>query len=170
MLEQVQSEGKKREDLSFGQIAIREQFVSPDRVLECLEIQRKLQGLDVESKRIGEILIEKGYLTQDQAGRIAEIQTNQKPSSGTRPTRSQKKPPTIPGYEILEVVGRGANGVVYRARQVSMDRMVAIKVLAKKQGTDKGFVERFIREAQVVAKLNHENIVKKLLSFEKPYE
>ena len=91
MLEQVQSEGKKREDLSFGQIAIREQFVSPDRVLECLEIQRKLQGLDVESKRIGEILIEKGYLTQDQAGRIAEIQTKQKPSTGTRPTRSQKK-------------------------------------------------------------------------------
>ena len=159
MPEQVKSEGKKREDLSFGQIAIREQFVSPDRVLECLEIQRKLQGLDVESKRIGEILIEKGYLTQDQAGRIAEIQTNQKPSSGTRPTRSQKKPPTIPGYEILEVVGRGANGVVYRARQVSMDRMVAIKILAKKQGTDKGFVERFIREAQVVAKLNHENII-----------
>ena len=159
MLEQVQSEGKKREDLSFGQIAIREQFVSPDRVLECLEIQRKLQGLDVESKRIGEILLEKGYLTQDQASRIVEIQTNQKPSSRTRPTRSQKKPLNIPGYEILEVVGRGANGVVYRARQVSMDRMVAIKVLAKKQGTDKGFVERFIREAQVVAKLNHENII-----------
>ncbi|MDP6957188.1 MAG: serine/threonine-protein kinase, partial [Planctomycetota bacterium] len=158
MPEKVQSEGKKREDLSFGQIAIREQFVSPDRVLECLEIQRKLQGLDVEAKRIGEILIEKGYLTQEQAGRISDIQTKQRPSSGTRPTRS-KKPLTIPGYEILEVVGRGANGVVYRARQVSMDRMVAIKVLAKKQGTDKGFVERFIREAQVVAKLNHENII-----------
>ncbi len=159
MSDPVASEGLNRQDLSFGQVAIREQFVTPDRVLECLEIQRKQQGLDGESKRIGEILIEKGYLTRDQAGRIVDLQSAKKHPPDRPSTRSARKPLVIPGYEILEVVGRGANGTVYRARQISMDRMVAIKVLTRKQGTDKGFVERFIREAQVVAKLNHENII-----------
>ncbi len=63
------------------------------------------------------------------------------------------------GYRILEEVGRGGMGIVYRAVQLSLDRVVAIKVLPSKLGRDPQFVERFGREAKTLAMLNHPNIV-----------
>jgi serine/threonine-protein kinase len=65
----------------------------------------------------------------------------------------------IPGYQILEKLGAGAMAVVFKARQLSLDRTVAIKVLPKKLSADKAFVERFYAEGQAAAKLNHTNIV-----------
>jgi len=65
----------------------------------------------------------------------------------------------IAGYEVLEKLGAGAAGTVYKARQVSMDRLVAIKVLPKDVAQDKRFTERFTREARAVAKLNHPHVV-----------
>jgi len=65
----------------------------------------------------------------------------------------------IPGYAIEAEVGRGGMGVVYRARQQSMDRAVAIKVLPPATARNPTFVERFLREARAAAKLNHENVV-----------
>ena len=67
--------------------------------------------------------------------------------------------PEIPGYKLLKLLGKGAMGTVYKGIQVSMDRLVAIKVLDKFLATDKQFVERFMREACAVAQLNHENII-----------
>lgn len=67
--------------------------------------------------------------------------------------------PEIPGYEILEEIGSGSYGNVYKARQVSMDRLVAVKVLPSRLASDKRYIERFFREARAVAKLNHPNIV-----------
>src|SRR4051794_4538839 len=65
----------------------------------------------------------------------------------------------IPGYELLGRIGRGARGVVYRARQKSVDRVVAIKVLRDDAARDRQYIERFRREARVAAKLSHANIV-----------
>ena len=65
----------------------------------------------------------------------------------------------IPGYEILDQVGKGAMGIVYKARQTSVDRIVAIKVLRDDAARDKEFIARFRREATVAAKLSHNNIV-----------
>jgi len=67
--------------------------------------------------------------------------------------------PTIDGYKILEELGKGAMGRVYKAMQLSMDRMIAIKVLDKKLSQDYKIVERFIREARTTARLTHENII-----------
>ena len=65
----------------------------------------------------------------------------------------------IPGYQLMEKLGQGATGVVYKARQASMDRLVAVKVLHPRLAADPEFLRRLTREAHVAAKLSHNNIV-----------
>lgn len=64
----------------------------------------------------------------------------------------------FPQYEILELIGRGGMGTVYKARQVSLDRLVAIKLIEETE-VDPTFAERFSREAKALARLSNPNIV-----------
>ena len=63
------------------------------------------------------------------------------------------------GYELEEEIGRGSMGMVYRGRQIALGREVAIKVLSRALARDASYVARFIREAQIIAGLNHPHIV-----------
>ena len=65
----------------------------------------------------------------------------------------------FPQFEILECLGRGGMGVVYKARQKSLNRLVAIKILAPERERDARFAERFAKEAEMLAKLSHPHIV-----------
>ncbi len=65
----------------------------------------------------------------------------------------------LPQFEILKLLGRGGMGVVYQARQVNLDRIVALKILPPVDALTPDFVERFRREARSLAKLSHPNIV-----------
>ncbi len=65
----------------------------------------------------------------------------------------------FPQFEIVECLGRGGMGVVYKARQKSLDRWVAIKVLAPERVHDERFAEHFEREAKTLAKMSQPNIV-----------
>ena len=65
----------------------------------------------------------------------------------------------LPELEILELLGRGGMGYVYRARQKSLDRVVAVKVVAAEAERQGDFARRFAREAQVLARLSHPNLV-----------
>ena len=65
----------------------------------------------------------------------------------------------IDDFELITKLGEGGMGAVYKARQVSLDRIVALKILAKRLAGDNSFVTRFLREARATAKLNHPNIV-----------
>jgi len=67
--------------------------------------------------------------------------------------------PFFPQMEILELIGQGGMGAVYKARQPSLDRLVAVKVLPREAGHDPAFAERFSREARALARLSHPNIV-----------
>jgi serine/threonine-protein kinase len=67
--------------------------------------------------------------------------------------------PVVPGYEILGVLGSGGMGVVYKARQQSLDRLVALKMIRPDGVTDPALLARFQAEAAAVARLNHPNIV-----------
>ncbi len=67
--------------------------------------------------------------------------------------------PEIPGYEILNMAGRGGMANVWKARQLSLDRIVAIKVLNENFASDPEEVQRFIREARAAARLKHGTIV-----------
>jgi serine/threonine-protein kinase len=63
------------------------------------------------------------------------------------------------GYQLEEEIGRGSMGVVYRGKQIALGRDVAIKVLPQSLARDASYIARFIREAQIIAGLNHPNIV-----------
>jgi len=65
----------------------------------------------------------------------------------------------FPQLEIVEIIGFGGMGVVYKARQPQLDRWVALKVLPQTLASDPAFAERFQREARFLARLNHPNIV-----------
>jgi serine/threonine protein kinase len=85
---------------------------------------------------------------------------------GAPPGTPPFTPPTIPDLaklfpqlEILELIGKGGMGAVYKARQPALDRFVALKILAPRTGGDLDFASRFTREARALAKLSHPNIV-----------
>ena len=62
-------------------------------------------------------------------------------------------------YELLELIGEGGMGMIYRARQASLDREVAIKLLAAGPWASREFIERFLTEARHAARMHHPNIV-----------
>lgn len=75
------------------------------------------------------------------------------------PPTVEELAPHFPQLEILEVLGHGGMGIVYKARQVDLDRFVALKILRPSISLDQGFAERFLREARALAKLTHPNII-----------
>src|SRR3974390_3447542 len=79
--------------------------------------------------------------------------------SAQPPLPPEQISPHFPQLEILECLGRGGMGVVYKARQKSLDRLVALKILAPEREKDPQFAERFAREAKTLAQLNHPSIV-----------
>jgi len=75
------------------------------------------------------------------------------------PAVSQRAPTNIPGYEILAELGRGGMGVVYKARDQKLNRMVALKMILSGGHASESDLARFMTEAQAVAALHHPNIV-----------
>src|SRR5262249_44547246 len=68
-------------------------------------------------------------------------------------------PPAVPGYEVLEVLGRGGMGVVYRARQVGLNRVVALKMILSGAAAGPDEMTRFRTEAEAIARVRHPGIV-----------
>jgi serine/threonine protein kinase len=112
-------------------------------------------------------LLDAGLETANAAG-VAPTGPFVTPSQAAFPTIPPSRSPTpylemlgrqFPQLEILEHLGQGGMGVVYKARQRQLDRIVAVKLLPPSVGEDPAFAERFTREAQALARLNHPNIV-----------
>jgi serine/threonine protein kinase len=84
----------------------------------------------------------------------------------TTPQSAGFSPPTVtalaayfPQLEIVELIGQGGMGAVYKARQLKLDRIVALKIIRPESAATRNFAERFNREARVLARLNHPHIV-----------
>ena len=71
-----------------------------------------------------------------------------------------RTPERIGPYRILRLIGRGGMGAVYEARHTKLDRVVALKILPSPMTIDREYQERFDREARVIAKLDHPNVVR----------
>jgi serine/threonine protein kinase len=99
------------------------------------------------SKSLLEIMVESRVLTRSQMVRLLQ-------EAGETSKKFQ-----IPGYQVISKIGKGSMGVVYKARQMSVDRVVAIKILLDSLAQNREFIKRFEREAKIAARLAHNNIV-----------
>jgi WD40 repeat protein/tRNA A-37 threonylcarbamoyl transferase component Bud32 len=81
------------------------------------------------------------------------------PLPAARPGSMDVTLPSIPGYELLEVLGKGGMGVVYKARHLQLNRLVALKMILNNHFADDEQRQRFHREAEAVARLRHPHIV-----------
>jgi serine/threonine-protein kinase len=128
----------------FGDAAVRLGLATPPQVAECLALEDERLKVG-DARTLPEILQERGYLTAEQTSAVFA-------SMGVPPH-------IIAGYELLAPVGRGGMGEVYRARQVKMNRIVAVKFLSDELAADADYVKRFFAEARTAAQFNHRNLV-----------
>ncbi len=107
---------------------------------------RSTDGGAVGAEALLDRLVKGGFLTVNQAQRARQELTL---------LMEQR----IPGYQLMEKLGQGSMGTVFKARQMSMDRLVAVKVLKPKLATNPEFLKRFTSEAHLAAKLSSNNVV-----------
>jgi len=133
-------------DTLFGRMAV-EQGLCTDEELRTSMKELK-ERLKLSPTMLRDVMVEYGYITESQSERLKKSLKAQKAAAHR-----------IPGYKILGKLGSGAMAIVYQAKQLSLNRMVAIKVLPKRFSENPEYVERFFKEGQAAAKLNHTNIV-----------
>jgi serine/threonine-protein kinase len=131
--------------IDLGLLALSKKLITPEQLEEAVRLHEKLSGLKLQED-FGDILVKKGWITKQ---RLAALRT----------AREKAIAGPVPGYEIQELVGRGGMGMVFKARQMLSDRVVAIKLTMPDFANDDGVVERFVREARILASLHHPNIV-----------
>jgi serine/threonine-protein kinase len=119
-------------------------FATRTEIEFCREQQK--QASDPNQRSLTDLLVEHSFITSNQAKRLRQIM-------------DEKRKGQIPGYQLLGKVGKGAMAVVYKGKQISLDRVVAIKVLPKRMGENPDFVSRFYKEGKAAARLSHNNIV-----------
>jgi len=132
----------------LGQLAVEQKLITIAELNTCIEEQKALAEAG-KRLSLSEVMIRTGYVTRSQLQRLG----------GDMEDSIARKIQQIPGFQILGKLGAGAMATVFKARQLSLDRTVAVKVLPKKLGENPEFVQRFHKEGKAAARLNHNNIV-----------
>lgn len=133
-------------DSMFGRVVVEQGLCTNDEVKHCFK-ELKVRSA-TEPTTLKQILVEYGFVTETQAKRVLKNLKESKDAAGQ-----------IPGYKVMGKLGAGAMAVVYKAKQLSLDRTVAIKVLPKRFSEKPNYIQRFFKEGKLAAKLNHNNIV-----------
>ncbi len=164
----LKSEGKH---ISLGQALIKKRLLKASQFLQIrkrLETQTFLCGScqapftwkDVEGQSDARCSTCNNLLSAVGFDGSAKDQTSEGRPRVALPAKKEKsKGARFGRYEILELIGQGGMGLVYKARQMDLNRVVAIKMLKEGEGASPEQVERFKREAQSAAKLQHPNII-----------
>ena len=135
-----------KQDTMLGKLIVEQGLATRSEVDDCIAMQTEL-AKEQNQRSLAELLVENGVVTRRQVERL-------RPQADDQSSTQQ-----IPGYQILSRLGAGAMATVYKAKQLSLDRIVAVKVLPDRMSSNKEFVERFYKEGRAAAKLNHPNIV-----------
>ena len=137
------------EDSQIGRKVVEHKLATADELAMC---EAKLSEQIKAGKKVtlADVLVESGYVTRSQVERLTKALDD---DSMYRPAQQ------IPGFQILGKIGQGAMATVFKAKQLSLDRIVAIKVLPRRLSDNPEFVDRFYREGRAAARLNHANIV-----------
>jgi serine/threonine-protein kinase len=136
------------EESNLEKSIVRRGLATPGEVEACKAHRAKLASKAKDSSpSLLEIMVDAKVLTRSQMVRLLQERGE-----------STKKL-EIPGYRILERLGRGSMGAVFKATQLSVDRVVAVKVLLDSLAQNKEYIKRFEREAKIAAKLSHNNVV-----------
>lgn len=133
-------------DTLVGRLVVDQGLATNDEVQHALELARQLRE-DNNQKSLVQILLDQEYVTKRQLTRLRQL------------IEAERSGQQIPGYKIIAKIGAGAMATVFKARQLSLDRVVAIKVLPRKFSQNAQFIERFYAEGRAAASLNHPNIV-----------
>lgn len=136
------------EDKSFAEVAIRIGICSLSDIQECFNLQQRVLAASLKPKRLEEILLQKGIIKQTDIEKVRAVFM-----------QNRKIPEQIAGYRLMEKIGDGTTGMVYKAIQLSMDRVVAVKILSPKLTAQPKFREKFLNEIKLAARINHLNIV-----------
>lgn len=136
-----------KQDTLLGKTLVEQGLCTQQEVDDCRAIQGEL-AKEANNRSLADLLVDNGYVTRSQLDRVRGVAEE-----------SAAVAQQIPGYVLMSKLGAGAMAAVYKARQVSLDRTVAIKILPKRMSSNKEFVERFYKEGKAAAKLNHPNIV-----------
>src|SRR5688500_2088718 len=131
-------------DTEVGRVVVESGLATRTEIEFCRESQK--QSSDPNQRSLADLLVEHSFITANQAKRIRSLIDERKSSQ-------------LPGYQLLGKLGKGAMATVYKARQISLDRVVAVKVLPSKLSSNPEFVERFYKEGKAAARLSHNNIV-----------
>ncbi|MBA3272443.1 MAG: serine/threonine protein kinase [Chthoniobacterales bacterium] len=131
-------------DTEVGRVVVDSGLATRTEIEFCREQQK--QSSDPNQRSLADLLVEHQFITVNQAKRI-------------RSQIDERRNSQIPGYQLISKLGKGAMATVYKARQNSLDRIVAIKVLPKKSSENPEFVDRFYKEGKAAARLSHNNIV-----------
>ncbi len=124
-------------------------MIRDQELITKAQTERVLDTLFQSSRTDADLLMDlqtKGWITASQRSTIEAV------------IGRDSAPKLIAGYEILKKLGAGGMGTTYLARQITMDRLVALKVLQPKFSQDEDYIKRFDREAKMAARLNHENV------------
>jgi serine/threonine-protein kinase len=132
-------------DTEVGRVVLETGLATKSEVDYCREQQKN--SSDPNQRSLADLLVENAFITVNQAKRLKGQMDDRKGGS------------QIPGYQLVSKLGRGAMATVYKARQLSLDRITAVKVLPKKMSENAEFVERFYKEGKAAARLSHNNIV-----------
>src|SRR3954468_5681200 len=131
-------------DTEVGRVVVDQGLATRTEIDFCREAQK--QASDPNQRSLADLLVEHSFITINQAKRIRSLIDERKSSQ-------------LPGYQLLGKLGKGAMATVYKAKQISLDRIVAVKVLPRRSSDNLEFVERFYKEGKAAARLSHNNIV-----------
>ena len=131
-------------DTILGRLVV-EQGLATQREVD--EVAQNRGGEDASARSRADLLVRGNVVTDRQLTRIKSV---------VEAERSGQK---LPGYQVIGKLGSGAMATVFKAKQISLDRTVAIKVLPRKFSNNPQFIERFYAEGRAAAQMNHPNIV-----------